>query len=219
MSSTNMALEGTSVEATATSAITEHRVCNSVAKRATDIVGSLALLVLLSPVLLLIAVLIRLSSPGSILFRQERLGLNGRPFTIYKFRSMVVNAEADTGPVFATAEDGRRTFVGRALRRLSLDELPQLHNILRGDMSLVGPRPERPYFVALFQREIPGYAERLRARPGVTGWAQVNGLRGNTSIFDRTRYDLEYIERWSFIFDLRIMFATAVSLVTHRHAY
>src|SRR5439155_14406612 len=110
-----------------------------------------------------------------------------------------------TGPVLATAEDKRRTAVGRILRRLSLDELPQLYNILSGDMSLVGPRPERPYFVALFQQDIPGYAERLRARPGVTGWAQVNGLRGNTSISERTRHDLDYIENWSFGFDIRIM--------------
>jgi exopolysaccharide biosynthesis polyprenyl glycosylphosphotransferase len=177
------------------------------------------LLVLLSPLLLLIAIVIRFSSPGPVFFRQERLGLDGRSFTIYKFRSMVVNAEAETGPVFATAEDNRRTVVGRVLRRLSLDELPQLYNILRGDMSLVGPRPERPYFVALFQRDVPGYTERLRARPGVTGWAQVNGLRGNTSILERTQHDLDYIENWSFVFDIKIMFVTAVSLVAHRHAY
>jgi exopolysaccharide biosynthesis polyprenyl glycosylphosphotransferase len=218
MSSNSVVLEETNVEL-ATAAATTERVHSSTVKRALDIVGGFVLLVLLSPLLLLIAIAIRSSSHGPVFFRQERLGLNGRPFTIYKFRSMVVNAEADTGPVFATAEDKRRTVVGRVLRRLSLDELPQLYNIVRGDMSLVGPRPERPYFVALFQRDIPGYAERLRARPGVTGWAQVNGLRGNTSILERTHHDLDYIEHWSLAFDIRIMFITAVSLVTHRHAY
>jgi exopolysaccharide biosynthesis polyprenyl glycosylphosphotransferase len=219
MSSTSVVFGETNVELTAAPATAERRVCNSVAKRAIDIVGSLVLLVLLSPPLLLIAIVIRLTSPGPVFFRQERLGLYGRTFTIYKFRSMVVDAEAETGPVFATAEDRRRTMVGSVLRRLSLDELPQLYNILRGHMSLVGPRPERPYFVALFQRDIPGYVDRLRVRPGVTGWAQVNGLRGNTSILERTRHDLDYIENWSFAFDIRIMFVTAVSLVSHRHAY
>jgi exopolysaccharide biosynthesis polyprenyl glycosylphosphotransferase len=219
MSAIQVVLEETNVEGRTIPAITDLRVRTSAAKRAVDTIGSLALLLLLSPLLLLIAVLIRLTSRGPVFFRQERLGLMGRSFTIYKFRSMVVNAEADTGPVFATAEDKRRTFLGSILRRLSLDELPQLYNILRGDMSLVGPRPERPYFVARFQHEIPGYSERFRARPGVTGWAQVNGLRGNTSILERTQHDLDYIEHWSFAFDMRIIFVTAVSLVTHRHAY
>lgn len=219
MSTTSVILDETNVDLAAAWATTGSRIYASKAKRALDLIGSLVLLGLLSPLLLLIAIAIRLSSPGPVFFRQERLGQGGRAFTIYKFRSMVLNAEAETGPVFATAEDRRRTAVGRVLRRLSLDELPQLYNILRGDMSLVGPRPERPYFVALFQREIPGYAERFQARPGVTGWAQVNGLRGNTSILERTQYDLDYLRNWSFLFDLKIIFATAVSLVTHRHAY
>jgi lipopolysaccharide/colanic/teichoic acid biosynthesis glycosyltransferase len=132
---------------------------------------------------------------------------------------MIEDAEAVTGPVFATADDTRRTTVGGVLRRLSLDELPQLFNILRGDMSLVGPRPERPIFIRRFRGEIPRYVERLQVRPGVTGWAQVNGLRGNTSMEQRTVFDLYYIENWSLRFDVKILLVTAATVFFHRHAY
>src|SRR2546430_14185359 len=153
------------------------------------------------------------------LYRQERVGQAGRPFTLYKFRSMVSDAEADTGPVFAAPDDARRTAVGRLMRRFSLDELPQLINIIRGDMSLVGPRPERPFFVERFGSEIPRYLERHQVRPGVTGWAQVNDLRGSTSIADRTIYDIYYIENWSLSFDIKILLLTTGRIFLHAHAY
>lgn len=204
---------------TALVAVGAHPSTGSWVKRAFDFLASMSLFVVLMPLLLLIAILVRLTSTGPVLVRQERLGLYGRPFTVYKFRSMVVDAEAKTGPVFATADDSRRTAVGRILRRLSLDELPQLYNILRGEMSFVGPRPERPFFVRRFDAEIPRYLERLHVRPGVTGWAQVNGLRGNTSMSQRTRFDLYYIEHWSLWLDVKILFVTAVTVLFHRHAY
>jgi exopolysaccharide biosynthesis polyprenyl glycosylphosphotransferase len=191
----------------------------ALAKRAIDMAVSLLGLILASWLMLLIAVLIRLTSRGPILFRQERVGKGGRIFILYKFRSMVVNAEEETGPIFATRDDRRRTALGRVLRRLSLDELPQLFNILRGDMSLVGPRPERPYFVERFREQTPRYLERQQVRPGVTGWAQVNDLRGDTSIADRTIYDIYYIENWSLKLDLKIMVLTLFRLLFQRQAY
>jgi exopolysaccharide biosynthesis polyprenyl glycosylphosphotransferase len=188
-------------------------------KRAFDLVVSLLLLLLLSPLWLLLGIAIKLSSPGPILYRQERVGQGGVIFTLLKFRSMVADAEAETGPVFASRDDARRTPVGRFMRRFSLDELPQLLNIVRGDMSLVGPRPERPFFVERFGAEIPRYLERHQVRPGVTGWAQVNDLRGSTSIADRTIYDIYYIENWSLSFDLKILLLTFGRVFLHRHAY
>ena len=177
-------------------------------KRATDVVvGGLAFL-LAAPLMVLITLATRLSSPGPVLLRQERMGLDGRRFEMLKFRTMRADAEADTGPVWAREEDPRRTRLGAVLRRWSLDELPQLINVLRGEMSLVGPRPERPVFVEDFRRRIPGYMLRHKVKAGMTGWAQVNGWRGNTSLEKRLQYDLYYIERWSLAFDVKILVQT-----------
>ena len=188
-------------------------------KRAFDLVVSLVLLLVLSPIWILLAVAIALGGSGPILYRQERVGRAGRIFTLLKFRSMILDAEAETGPVFATRDDARRTLVGRFMRRFSLDELPQLINIVRGEMSLVGPRPERPFFVERFGTEIPRYLERHQVRPGVTGWAQVNDLRGSTSIADRTIYDIYYIENWTLSFDIKIILLTIGRIFLHTHAY
>jgi exopolysaccharide biosynthesis polyprenyl glycosylphosphotransferase len=188
-------------------------------KRAFDLVVSAVLLIVLSPLWLALAVAIALSGAGPILYRQERVGRAGRIFTLLKFRSMIPDAEAETGPVFASPGDARRTLVGRFMRRFSLDELPQLANILRGEMSLVGPRPERPFFVERFGAEIPRYLERHQVRPGVTGWAQVNDLRGSTSIADRTIYDIYYIENWTLSFDIKILLLTVGRIFLHTHAY
>jgi exopolysaccharide biosynthesis polyprenyl glycosylphosphotransferase len=190
-----------------------------VSKRAFDVIVCAALLVLLSPIWLLLGIAIKLTSGGPILYRQERVGKGGEIFTLLKFRSMIDDAEAETGPVFASRDDARRTMIGRLMRRFSLDELPQLINILRGEMSLVGPRPERPFFVERFGAEIPRYLERHQVRPGVTGWAQVNDLRGSTSIADRTIYDIYYIENWSLSFDVKILLLTIGRVFLHRHAY
>jgi exopolysaccharide biosynthesis polyprenyl glycosylphosphotransferase len=173
-----------------------------------DLLLSAILLVALSPLLLLLAVLVRLGSRGPALHRQERVGLDGRTFTMFKFRTMIEGAEDGTGPVFAEPGDPRRTPGGALLRRFSLDELPQLWNVLRGDMSLVGPRPERPAFVERFRREHPGYMLRHSLRAGVTGWAQVHGLRGRSSIEDRLAYDLDYARRWSLLLDVEILLRT-----------
>ncbi len=190
-----------------------------VAKRAFDILVALIIGVLLSPLWILLSLLIWFSSRGSVLYRQDRVGHGGKVFTLLKFRSMIADAEAETGPVFASRDDSRRTAVGRFMRRFSLDELPQLINILRGEMSLVGPRPERPFFVERFGAEIPRYLERHQVRPGVTGWAQVNDLRGDTSIGDRTIYDIYYIENWSLSFDIKILLLTVGRILFHQHAY
>jgi len=189
------------------------------AKRATDVVLAALLLVALSPLLLLVALVVRLSSKGPILYRQERMGLDGRPFAMLKFRTMRVDAESASGPVFARRADPRVTAVGRVLRRLSLDELPQLVNVLRGEMSLVGPRPERAPFIEEFRARLPGYMLRQSVKAGMTGWAQVHGLRGESPIEERLRYDLEYIDRWSLLFDLEILGRTAVQVVAGRNAY
>jgi exopolysaccharide biosynthesis polyprenyl glycosylphosphotransferase len=188
-------------------------------KRGFDLVFSVLLLILLSPLWLLLGIAITLSAPGPILFRQERVGKGGQIFTLLKFRSMIPDAEAETGPIFASPGDARRTAIGRLMRRFSLDELPQLINIIRGDMSLVGPRPERPFFVERFGAEIPRYLERHQVQPGVTGWAQVNDFRGATSIADRTIYDIYYIENWSLSFDVKILLLTIGRIFFHHHAY
>ena len=176
-------------------------------------------LVLLSLPLAAIAALVKATSPGPVFYRQERMGLDGRRFRVYKFRSMFEDAERETGPVWARQDDPRRTPVGRVLRTLSLDELPQLWNVVRGDMSLVGPRPERPFFVEQFKQRVPQYMLRHKVRSGLTGWAQVNGLRGNTSIEKRIEYDLYYIENWSVALDFKIMWMTVLRVFFHRHAY
>jgi exopolysaccharide biosynthesis polyprenyl glycosylphosphotransferase len=189
-------------------------------KRATDLALSAVLLVALSPLLLLLALLVKLTSPrGPVFYAQERLGLDGRPFQLVKFRSMRVDAEAATGPVMAERGDDRTTPLGGFLRRLSVDELPQLVNVLIGEMSLVGPRPERPHFVQQFARAIPRYADRHQEKAGMTGWAQVNGLRGRTSIEERTRFDLFYVEHWSLLFDLKILLKTLAAVFRDRNAY
>jgi Undecaprenyl-phosphate glucose phosphotransferase len=195
---------------------------NSMVKRLMDVVVSAALLTLLVvvPVLPLIALLIRLyGGKGPVLLRQERMTLDGKSFHIYKFRTMVDGAEKDTGPVFATSDDPRRTPIGARLRRHNLDELPQLLNVLLGDMSLVGPRPERPPFVRLFRERIPKYMRRHRVKSGMTGWAQVNGWRGNTSIEKRIEFDLYYIENWSLLLDLKILILTLFRGFGQKHAY
>jgi Undecaprenyl-phosphate glucose phosphotransferase len=181
---------------------------NGVIKRGLDlVVGSLALVVL-SPVLLVIAAAVKLTSAGPTLLRQERMGLDGRAFAMLKFRTMRADAEAESGPVWTAPDDARRTAIGAVLRRFSLDELPQLLNVLRGEMSLVGPRPERPVFVETFRHRIPGYMLRHKVKAGMTGWAQINGWRGNTSLEKRIECDLYYIERWSLGFDLAILVKT-----------
>ena len=188
-------------------------------KRAMDIVVSAVALVILSPFLLLVALLVKLDSPGPVFYPQERMGLDAKPFWCLKFRSMRQNAEAQTGPVWARKDDPRRTRLGAVLRRLSVDELPQFINVLVGDMSLVGPRPERPVFVEQFKRSIPRYMDRHREKAGLTGWAQVNGLRGDTSITERTKYDLWYIENWSLWLDIKILIRTLFRAFTDRNAY
>lgn len=182
---------------------------NRFQKRVMDIAVSLIALIVLLPLLSLIALAVRLESNGPVFYRQERLGQDGKLFRILKFRTMCANAEASTGPVWAQQNDPRRTALGGFLRRTNLDELPQLLNVLSGEMSLVGPRPERPHFVNQFKEEIPRYMARHRIKSGITGWAQIHGLRGDTSIEERTRYDLYYAERWSLTLDLLIMVRSA----------
>jgi len=177
-------------------------------KRAMDIMGSAVGLVILSPFMLVTALLIKLDSSGSAFYTQERMGLDEKPFQMVKFRSMREGAENETGPVWAVKGDPRRTRLGAFIRRYSLDELPQFINVFLGEMSLVGPRPERPVFVEQFKQIIPRYVERHQEKAGMTGWAQVNGLRGDTSIVARTKYDLYYIENWSILFDLKILIKT-----------
>lgn len=188
-------------------------------KRGMDLAVSAVGLVLLSPFILLIALLIKLDSKGPVLYTQGRMGLDSVPFQMVKFRSMKEGAEDETGPVWATKEDPRCTRAGTFLRSLSLDELPQLINVLLGEMSLVGPRPERPIFVEQFKQLVPRYMERHQEKAGMTGWAQVNGLRGDTSIVERTKYDLYYIEHWSLLFDIKIILKTFLSIFTDRNAY
>ena len=179
---------------------------NAAVKRLLDIVGSMLLIILTSPVMLAVAIGVKLSSPGPVLFRQERIGLNKKPFMMYKFRSMRVNTEENTA--WSTNADPRKTRFGSLIRKFSLDELPQFFNVLKGDMSLVGPRPEIPFHVEHFKEEIPRYLVRQQVRPGCTGWAQVNGLRGDTDIAERIRYDIWYIENWTVALDLKIIFRT-----------
>jgi exopolysaccharide biosynthesis polyprenyl glycosylphosphotransferase len=188
-------------------------------KRTFDVAVAGLALVVASPVLALIALLVKATSAGPLLIHQERVGMHGRVFHAHKFRSMRVDAERGTGPVWAASGDPRRTPVGRVLRRLSLDELPQLWNIVRGDMSLVGPRPERPNFVAEFSKRLPRYCERHLVRPGLSGWAQAKDLRGQTPVEERLIYDLYYIDNWSLAFDIKIILLTLARLWTHKNAY
>ena len=179
-----------------------------ITKRLFDIIIATILLIILSPLFLLLTVLIKLGSRGPIFYLQERIGMDGMNFMMMKFRSMKIDAESETGPVWAKNNDPRRTPIGAFLRRTSIDELPQLINVFRGEMSLVGPRPERPFFVDKFKSLVPKYLDRHRVKTGMTGWAQVNGLRGNTSLEERIRYDIYYIENWSLWFDIKILIKT-----------
>lgn len=192
---------------------------NRLLKRAFDIVGSLFLILLFSPLMALIAVGVKLSSPGPVLFKQERVGLNRKNFTMLKFRSMRVSDEEVACTTWTTAGDPRRTGFGELIRTTSLDELPQLFNVLKGEMSLIGPRPERPYFVDKFKEEIPKYMIKHQVKPGITGWAQVNGWRGDTSIEERIKCDIYYIENWSLWLDIKILFMTVFKGFVHKNAY
>ena len=192
---------------------------NSLVKRTIDVAISASALAVLAIPQGIIALAVKVSSRGSVLFSQERMGLDGKSFTIVKFRSMRDDAERHTGPVWAVEDDPRVTTLGGFLRRSNLDELPQLWNVLRGDMSLVGPRPERPHFVEQFKHKIPQYMLRHKVKAGLTGWAQVNGWRGNTPLEKRIEYDLYYIENWSVRLDLKIIWLTLVKGFFHKHAY
>ena len=191
---------------------------NRVAKRLVDIVLGTLLIVIFSPLMGLIALLVKLTSPGPMHFVQERVGLDGNTFLIYKFRTMRTDAERE-GARFAIKDDPRTTPIGKFLRRFSLDELPQLFNVVKGEMSLVGPRPERPVFISEFRRHVPRYMLRHKVQAGMTGWAQVHGWRGNTSIERRIEHDLYYIEHWSLVLDLKILGLTLVNGFRNRNAY
>ncbi|MCR5425493.1 MAG: undecaprenyl-phosphate glucose phosphotransferase [Lachnospiraceae bacterium] len=188
-------------------------------KRVTDIVGSLFGIVITSPLMLICAILIKCTSKGPVIFSQERVGLHNKQFKMYKFRTMKVQADEVERKGWTTRNDPRVTAVGRILRRTSIDELPQLFNILKGDMSLVGPRPERPQYVEKFMEEIPRYMVKHQVRPGLTGWAQVNGLRGDTSIRKRIEYDIYYIENWTYFFDVKIILMTFFTGFVNKNAY
>jgi exopolysaccharide biosynthesis polyprenyl glycosylphosphotransferase len=193
---------------------------NAVVKRLIDVVVSAIVLLVLSPIFLIVAALIKLTSPnGPVLFRQERIGMHRRPFIVYKFRTMIPDAEKETGPVVAKPGDPRTTWFGRFMRRTSIDEFPQLINILKGDMSLVGPRPQPTYFDEKYSSDVPRYLDRQHVRPGLTGWAEVNDLRGAAPITDRTLYDAYYVENWSLALDLKILLLTGLRLFFQRHAY
>jgi len=192
---------------------------NAALKRAIDIFGALVAIILFSPVMLAAAIAVRVTSPGPVIFCQERVGLHQRPFRMYKFRSMKLQTEENEKKEWTTEHDPRVTKVGRIIRKTSIDEMPQFFNILKGDMSLVGPRPERPFFVEKFREEIPRYMIKHQVRPGLTGWAQVNGLRGDTSIERRIEYDLYYIENWTPGFDFKIILLTFFKGFINKNAY
>ena len=188
-------------------------------KRLMDIVGSVCAIVIFSPVMLFSVIMIKLTSPGPLIFKQERVGLHNRPFMMYKFRSMEVQAPEKEKTRWTVKDDPRVTGFGKFMRKTSIDELPQLFNVLKGEMSLVGPRPERPFFVEKFKEEIPRYMIKHQVRPGITGWAQVNGYRGNTSIRKRIEYDLYYIENWTLGLDIKILFLTIFKGFVNKNAY
>ena len=192
---------------------------NWIAKRAIDVVGSLAGLIIASPVMLVAAILVKASSPGPVIFKQERVGLHNKPFYMYKFRTMEMQKPSQEKKAWTVKDDPRVTKVGKILRKTSLDELPQLFNILAGEMSLVGPRPERPLFVEKFKEEVPRYMIKHQVRPGMTGWAQINGYRGDTSIRKRIEYDIFYIENWTMSLDFKIMFLTIFKGFINKNAY
>lgn len=192
---------------------------NMMVKRVMDIVGGTAAIILFSPVMLVAAAAVKLTSPGPLIFKQERVGLHKRPFMMYKFRSMEVQKESDEKAGWTVKNDPRVTGIGKLMRKTSIDELPQLFNVLKGDMSLVGPRPERPQFVEKFREEIPRYMVKHQVRPGMTGWAQISGYRGDTSIKRRIEYDLYYIENWTVGFDIKILILTLFKGFINKNAY
>jgi exopolysaccharide biosynthesis polyprenyl glycosylphosphotransferase len=188
-------------------------------KRSFDITFSLLFLICTAPISLVIIILIKLESKGPLFYFQERVGLEGEIFKTIKFRSMKIDAETASGPIWAKSDDNRTTKIGKFVRKYSIDEIPQFFNVLKGEMSVVGPRPERPFFVNKFKDIIPGYLERHRMKTGITGWAQVNGLRGNTSLDERIKYDNYYIENWSLLFDIMIIFKTLKEVFFSKNAY
>lgn len=192
---------------------------NKIAKRLIDIISSLVCIILFSPIMIVTALIIKITSPGPIIFKQERVGLNKKTFSMYKFRSMHVQKDEEEKVQWTTPEDPRKTKFGSFIRKTSIDELPQFFNVLKGDMSVIGPRPERPYFVDKFKEEIPKYMVKHQVRPGITGWAQVNGWRGDTSIEKRIECDIYYIENWSFWMDIKIMFLTVFKGFINTNAY
>lgn len=192
---------------------------SGVMKRAFDIAGAACAILLLLPVWLILPIIIKISSPGPIFYRQERMGLDGASFEMIKFRSMRVDAEDKTGAVWAVKNDDRTTKLGKFMRKTSIDELPQFFNVLAGSMSLVGPRPERPVFIKEFKTEIPNYMLRHKMKAGITGWAQVNGWRGNTSLEKRIEFDIYYLTHWSILFDIKILFLTVLKGFVHPNAY
>jgi len=192
---------------------------NHVIKSIEDSLLAFIILVIMSPLLFIIAISIKFSSKGPVIYRQERVSWNGKQFTMYKFRTMPVDVEDDTGPVWAKVHESRATKLGAFLRRTSLDELPQFINVLKGDMSIVGPRPERPFFVEKFKDEVPSYMKKHMVKAGITGWAQINGWRGDTDLSQRIEYDLYYIENWSVWFDIKIILLTVYKGFFSKHAY
>ena len=192
---------------------------NKFMKRTIDIIGSLFALIIFSPIMLVVAILIKLSSKGDIIFKQERIGLNRNPFIMYKFRSMKIQDVNEEKKEWTVKDDPRKTKIGNFIRKTSIDELPQFFNVLKGDMSLVGPRPERPFYVEKFKDEIPKYMVKHQVRPGITGWAQVNGWRGDTSIEKRIECDIYYIENWSLALDIKILFLTIFKGFVNKNAY
>ena len=194
-------------------------ILNKTIKRAVDIVGSLVAIILFSPIMLIVAIFIKLTSKGPVIFKQERIGLNKKPFIMYKFRSMRMQDPEEEKKDWTTKNDSRKTKIGTFIRKTSIDELPQFFNVLKGDMSLIGPRPERPFYVEKFMNEIPKYMVKHQVRPGITGWAQVNGWRGDTSIEKRIECDIYYIENWSFSFDIKIVFLTIFKGFVNKNAY
>ena len=192
---------------------------NAFIKRSVDLVGAVCAIIIFSPIMLVTAIVIKLTSPGPLIYTQERVGLHNRNFKMYKFRSMEVQAPSDEKSKWTTPHDPRVTPVGRFIRKTSIDEMPQFFNVLKGDMSLVGPRPERPFFVEKFKEEIPRYMVKHQVRPGLTGWAQVNGYRGDTSITKRIECDLYYIENWTLGLDFKILFLTIFKGFINKNAY
>jgi len=192
---------------------------NKIAKRLADIIIAVIGILVTSPIMIITAIIIKLTSPGPVLFKQTRVGMNRREFEMYKFRSMKVQTEEEEKSQWTTKDDPRKTKFGNFIRRTSIDELPQLFNVLKGDMSIIGPRPERPYFVDKFKEEIPKYMIKHHVRPGITGWAQVNGFRGDTSIKARIEHDIYYIENWNMWLDIKIIFLTFFKGFINKNAY